>query len=276
MTTFQAIVLAIIHGISEFLPINSKAHQVLLPLVVGWQQPTGSQLACFSLGGLLALLIYFRHDWASMISSLLQVILYRKRPKTVDERLPLFLVASTLPLLLATPYFRSWVRDLDWSPLRITTLLVALSAPLWFFDYWSRKIKNIYDWNWIDAIFVGIIQCSAILPGVDLFSVTLIGIFLRNYQREAAVKYAYFAALPMLIYRVSTEFKEISFSAPAPAPEMSWLSFGTATVVSLFVGLLAIGGFTKHVQNKGMGQYFFYRIFIGAGIFGLYWVRGSL
>src|SRR4051794_11037055 len=82
MTTFQAIVYATLHGISEFLPISSKAHHILIPYLIGWQPPPEQFFGTLAIGSSLALLIYFRHDWASMISCFLQVLIYRKRPMT--------------------------------------------------------------------------------------------------------------------------------------------------------------------------------------------------
>jgi undecaprenyl-diphosphatase len=275
MTTFQAIVFAIIDGISEFLPISSKAHHILVPYLVGWQQPTGALLGALTLGSFMAVFIYFRHDWASMISSTLQMIIYRKRPMTMDERLPLFIAVTSLPILLGTYYLRNWVAELDWNPAVIAGVLAAIGIPLWFFDYWSRKTKSIYDMNWVHAGIIGTIQAFSLLPGIDMLSCVLIGAFFCNYRRDAALKYAYFAAAPILLIRSITELKGVSFSLPSPMPDLSWLSFCTAVLVATLVGLLTIGGFIKHVQRKGMAQYLGYRWLLASGVFILYWFRGN-
>lgn len=275
MTTFQAIVFAIIDGISEFLPIGPKAHHILVPYLVGWQQPTGALLGALTLGSFMAVFIYFRHDWASMISSTLQVIVYRKRPMTMDERLPLFIAMTSLPLVIGSYYLRNGATELDWNPVVVAGVFAVVGIPLWFFDYWSRKSKNIYDLNWGTAGIIGMIQALSLLPGVDMLSCALIGAFFCNYRRDAAVKYAYFAAAPILLARSITELKGVSFSLPAPMPDLSWLSFCTAILVTLLVGLLTIGGFMKHVQRKGMGQYLGYRWLLASGVFVVYWLRAN-
>src|SRR3712207_5657449 len=104
MTTFQAAIYALVFGMTQFLPVSTQAHQVFIPVVLGWQQPEGVFDGALSLGALIALLIYFRHDWASMISCFLQVILFRKRPMTLDERLPLFLGVTALPVCIVGSY----------------------------------------------------------------------------------------------------------------------------------------------------------------------------
>ena len=274
MTTFQAIVFAIIDGICEFLPIGAKAHHTLVPYLIGWQQPAGALLGALTLGSFMAVFIYFRHDWASMISSTLQVIIFRKRPMTMDERLPLFIAVTSLPLVIGSYYLRNTIAELDWSPIVIATLVAVVGIPLWFFDYWSRRTKNIYDLNWLHAGTIGTIQALSLIPGVDMLSCALIGALFCNYRRDAAVKYAYFAAAPILLVRAMTELKGVSLSLPSPMADLSWLSFCCALVVTLLVGLLTIGGFMKHVQSKGLAQYLGYRWLLAAGVFVFYWSRG--
>src|SRR3989338_6596286 len=104
MTTFEGIIYGIVHGITDFLPLGGNGHDILIPAVTGLHAPTGAALGAISLGSLLALLIYFRHDWASMISSFLQVVIFRKYPMTLDERLPFFIIEATIPVAASWYY----------------------------------------------------------------------------------------------------------------------------------------------------------------------------
>jgi undecaprenyl-diphosphatase len=273
MTTFQAMIYAAIHGISEFLPISSSGHRILVPYLVGWQPPTGALLAAMTLGAFMALLIYFRHDLASMISCVLQVIIFRKRPMTLDERLPLFLGVSCLPVVLATYYFRTRVSETEWTPLLVAGIVASASIPLWAVDYLCRKFKGMFDWKWFDAAVIGLVQATAVIPGWDHFTAVLLGALFLNYKREPAAKYAYFALVPITLSHVISEFKEVSFVTSAPSPDLSWLSFGVAVIVSTLAGLLAIGGFLRHVQTKGIGQYLSYRWILAGGVCAAYWIR---
>ncbi|NBU20836.1 undecaprenyl-diphosphate phosphatase [bacterium] len=85
MTTFQAVIYAIIHGVTEFLPLSAQAHDMILSYLIEWPRPELALQTAFSLGSFFALFLYFRHDWASMISCLLQVIIFRRKPMTADE-----------------------------------------------------------------------------------------------------------------------------------------------------------------------------------------------
>lgn len=273
MTTFQSIIYAITQGISEFLPISAKAHHILLPYLIGWQAPLGGLTSALALGTLFALFFYFRHDWASMISCFLQVLIYRKRPMTLDERLPLFIGISTLPIIGASYYFHDRIAEVDWSPLLVCGVFAAAGLPIWAFDSWSRKTKGMFDWNGLDAAWIGIIQASALIPGWDPFTAVLVGALSLNYKRETAVKYAYFSIAPMLIVHALSGLREVSFHSASPMPDFSWLSFGVALVVTFFASLLAIGGFIKHVQQKGLGHYVIYRWILAAGVLTVYWIR---
>lgn len=273
MTTFQALVYAIAHGMSDFLPISVKAHEILLPYLIGWQPPSGALLGALNLGSFLALFIYFRHDWASMISCFLQIVIYRRKPMTLDERIPLFLIVTSFPLLIARYYFHSRVAEMDWTPRLVTLLLIGGSLPLFLFDYLGRKSKSIFDWSWSTALAMGIIQSTALIPGWDSLTALLTTALFLNFKREPAAKYAYFALAPILLYRTFSGLQGVSFHSSAPMEDVSWLSFGVALVVSSLVGLLSIGGFMKHIQQKGLTQYVFYRWILGAGVFAVCWLR---
>ncbi len=273
MTTFQAIIYSIIDGVSEFLPIGAKAHHILVPYLIGWQPPSDAFMGCLALGSSLALLIYFRHDWASMISCFLQVIIYRKRPMTLDERLPLFLGITLLPSTLVRYYSQDLTSLGDWSPLTVAAIFAGVGIPLWFFDNFSRKTKAMYDWKWSDAAIIGVFQATAVVPGWEPLSSAILAASLLNYKREPALKYAYFCAFPVLIARAISYMKGVQFHSPAPLPDVSWLSFSVAILVTLLVGLLSIGGFMKHVQQRGIGQYVVYRWILALGVCALYWVR---
>jgi undecaprenyl-diphosphatase len=208
-----------------------------------------------------------------MISCVLQVIIFRKRPMTLDERLPLFLAVSSIPVAFASSYFHHRVTEMEWTPILVAGIFALMSLPLWAFDYLSRKIKGMFDWNWLDAIVVGIIQASAIVPGWDHFNGVLLGSLFLNYKREPAAKYAYFAMIPILFVKTISGLKEVTFKASAPTPDISWLSFCVAMIVCWLVGLLSIGGFMKHIQQKSLNQYMIYRWILAAAIFGTYWVK---
>lgn len=273
MTTIQAIVYAIMRGFTQFLPVSWDAHQILLPYINHWPDPSGPLNGALSMGVLLAVLVYFRHDWASQISCFIQVILYRKKPMTLDERMPLFLFIATFPVLIAGNSIREQLVHIEWTPPLIAGSLAVFGALMAFSDGFSRRNKGMSDWNWFDSGVVGILQIFTVVVGFGSFTASFVGGMLKNYNREASAKFAFFTLAPLLAFETVHEFHAIDFHAHEPMTDMSWLSFYIALVVSLLVGLLAIGGFMKHVQRNTVFQYAIYRWLVTAGILALYFYR---
>jgi undecaprenyl-diphosphatase len=273
MTTFQAIVLSVINSFAEFLPISASAHHILVPYLLDWPMPSGAFAGALALGTLLSLLLYFIHDWASILSSFIQMILFRKKPMTLDERLPLFIFVATVPAAIAW-YYLGWIMEkFADNPGLTAASLAAFGALLWFANSFSRKNKGMFDWNWLDSLLIGLGQAAMVVPGFDRLTGALSIGLLRNYNREAAAKFTFFAAAPLLAASAFKNLHELNLHSPSPMPDMTWLTFAVTIIVSALAGLLAIGGFMKQIQKKGFGQYIFYRCLLAAGTGIVLWLR---
>jgi undecaprenyl-diphosphatase len=273
MSTFQAIVYGIIHGFAEFVPISANAHDQLVPYLLGWPAPTGVMTGALAFGAMLSLFLYFRHHWASIISCFIQVLIFRKRPMTLDERLPIFMALTSAPAGIVWYYFHDQLIQATWSPLVVAGLTAGLALPLTSAESWSRKNKGMFDWTWLDALLLGIAQIAAFVPGCGRMTALLPAALLRGFNREAAAKYAFFASMPFLIASAGYWLRDLDFHAAQPMAGTSWLSFSMAVVVTTLTGLLAIGGFMKHIQSKGFGQYAFYRVLLATVVAGIWWLR---
>jgi len=277
MSIFQGIAYAIINAFSSFLPISPEAHREILSHILEWPMPSGIFLGALQLGVLHAIFLYFRHDFASLISSFLQVLISRKRPQTLDEVLPFFILLSTLPYWL-------WIMFADYLPFKPASMLnvpltLAISLfvcgiPLWWIDRFCKKNKSMVDWNAWDALWVGVFQLLILIPGAGLLLGALIATRIRGYKPEAAAKYAFFAAFPILLTQIIFLFQGFSFSNSSPQEGISWLNFSVTLLVSTLASLLFLGAFIKQMQNhKGFGNYATYRILIALGFFIIAWVQ---
>jgi undecaprenyl-diphosphatase len=272
MTTFQAIIYGITYGFGEFLPISASAHQLLVPYLLNWPEPSSALLAALYLGTSLAVLTYFIHDWSSIISSFIQVIVFRKKPMTLDERLPVFLFFTAIPLVLAKLYLLPLILRTDWQPGLVAVVLAAAGLPLFLAERRSRKNKGMFDWTWLDGLVIGVTGILMFIPGGGMPEGFMPGALLRNFNRESAAKYCFYAIFPILGFSAVIHLREISIHG-GPAADLSWLSFGVALLVAYLSGLLAIGGLMKHVLRNGFGQYMIYR-FLLAGATGIaIWLR---
>ena len=275
MTTFQAVIYSIIHGFAEFLPVGPGAHQVLVPYLLKWPVPPQAISGALALGAFLALLVYFRHDWASIISSGLQVIIFRKRPMTLDERMPIFILISTIPAVVAWYYLHESFYNYGSRPLFTALMLIVFSVPLWFSDSMSKKTKGMFDWNWFDSILVGLGEIFLLVTGGGRTLGAVSAGLIRNYSRETATKFAFFVAAPIIAGSAFRHLQSVDFHASMPATGTSWFTFIVTIVVTFLAALLAIGGLMRHVQRKGFGQYIVYRFLLATVVIVVFWVRSG-
>ena len=273
MTTFQGIVYAVLFGFTAFLPVSWTAHAFAVSYFIEWPEIAGATHGALAAGGTLALLVYFRHDWASIISSFLRVVLFFQKPRTIDERLLFFLVLTTLPYLVTRMYFPDFQSSFIIHPLWIAGYLFFFSIPLIAGEYLNRKTKNMLNWNTTDAIVTGVTQLIYLIPGAGRQIGALSGILLRNYDRDSAVKYLYLSFFPILMIETFIGLSEVDFSAPSAGFDISWLTFGTMFAVSFFFGLLTIGGFVKNIKEKSWKPFLLYRTLLAAGITAFYWYQ---
>src|SRR5262249_936523 len=147
---------------------------------------------------------------------------------TLDEKLPIFLALTSLPPAIAWYHFRDLLERTAWTPLLVAVLLAVFSLPLLLAENFSRKNKGMFDWNWLDALLMGLAEVTAFVPGGGRLTALLPAALLRNYGREAAVKYAMFATLPFLAGSALYWLRGVDFHAPRPMPDLSWLSFSMA------------------------------------------------
>jgi undecaprenyl-diphosphatase len=275
VTTFQALAHALVQGITEFLPLGPVAHRMLLTHFMGWPEPPPALLGAMSGGSFMALLIYFAHDWASMFSSLLQVVIYRKKPMTIDERMPLFILITAIPMAAGWYYFHENLISTFSSIPIVLGSLAGFGALLWLADAWSRRNKGMYDWNIFDSLIVGVLGVASVIPGCGQRTATLSASLLRGFSREAATKYGFYVATPLLAAAAFTQLRGFDWSSPpisSSDDELSWLSLGVAFVVAFFASLLAIATLTRNIQRTGMTQFVAWRLVIAlaAGVY-YYW-----
>ena len=194
---------------------------------------------------------------------------------TLDERMPFFILLSAIPFLGLWAYAQDTLKEIQVGPLTMALGLSLSCIPLYFADNMNRQQKTILSWNWVDALIMGFAQFLIFFPGAGRQLGFFTAAFLRNYQREAAAKFAFYSLLPVLTFLTSLQLREVDFSAAQAAPNLSWLSFSMACVLAFLCSLLAIGGLMKSLQLSGVKGYIRYRLVLTMGILAIYWLTKS-
>jgi undecaprenyl-diphosphatase len=266
MTIFQSIIYGIVQGLTEFLPISSTAHLVLLPWAAGWPDPGLSFDVALHLGTLVALLLYFRKEWLALIGSAIGIV--QGRTQTPDARLVMFIVGATIPGAIAGALFEHKVEDAMRAPQVIALMLIALALILAVAEIVGRRKKSLDEISWGDAITVGVAQALAIIPGVSRSGVTISAGLFRNMKRDAAARFSFFLSTPLIGGAVGKRTLEM-LKAGATIEQM--VPFVVGILVSGVVGYLAIAFMLRYLQTRTTYLFVYYRIALGIAVFLAIW-----
>jgi undecaprenyl-diphosphatase len=248
VTIFQAIVYGAVQGITEFLPISSTAHLILLPWALGWPDPGLAFDVALHLGTLVALLIYFRADWIALIKS------------APTSRMARYIVAATIPGAIAGALFEHKVENALRAPQIIAMTLIGMALVLAGAELLGRRRKNLDELSWTDAMTVGVAQAFAIIPGVSRSGVTITAGLFRGMKRDAAAKFSFYLSTPLVAGAVAKKTLDI-------LKEHSGLEqltpFIVGILVSGIVGFFAIAFMMRYLQTHNTYLFIFYRIALG-------------
>ncbi len=264
MTLFQAIITAIIGVFAEIFPVGAGAHRSLLEYFFGWNVSHPKLLGATELGLFIALLFSLRHDFLSHTSSLIEVIVYRKRPRAMDERMPIFVLIAVLPPVLAFLFLRQSPINPGENPYLFAGVLGLSAIPMAFLDYYTKKNKSIYDWNALDAALIGIGSAALAVPELGRVTGAFTVSALRNYKREGAAKFILYVATPLAglasWYHLNGPGSTISLS------EFSSLYFYVVLTVSTLSGIFAIHVFLNQMKTITLMRYAVYRALLAAAV----------
>ena len=201
MTNLQALILGIVQGITEFLPISSSGHLVLVPYLLNWQIPE-TQIFVFDvlvqLGTLVAVVIYFRNDLWRIITAFLTSFWKKEAYSQPDVRLGLFIILATIPAVLFGLLFKDTFEAAFSNP-RMTAAFLAFTALLLIGgESLSKRTRPITEITWLDSLIIGSFQVLALFPGVSRSGATITGGMTRDLDRPAAARFSFLIAVPAL------------------------------------------------------------------------------
>ena len=268
MTVLQALVLGLLQGLTELLPISSSAHLMLVPWLLGWPDHGLAFDVALHFGTLLAIVWYFRREWADLIRAAWRIVAHR-RVETEEERRVVFLIIATIPAVIAGLFLEDYVSSVLRDPRITATTLIVMGILLWFVDKARPRDRPLGTMRATDALLIGLAQALALVPGVSRSGATItMGRGLRFDRKNAAV-FSFLMSMPVIagaaILKVPEAIAESGFSLP--------LIVGvSAAAVSSW---LAISILLRYVTKYSYGIFAAYRIVLGVAVFILLAYRGS-
>ena len=256
----QAIVLGLIQGLTEFLPISSSAHLRILPEVFGWGDPGAAFTAVIQIGTELAVLLFFWRDIWRIASTWLKSLVKPEYRGHLDARMGWFIIFGSVPIVVLGILLKDTIEQDFRSLWLIGTTLVVGGIVLGIADRVGRTDKTLKQLSLRDAVLMGVAQAFALIPGVSRSGATLsMGRFL-GYERETATRYAFLLAIPAVIGAGVFELKDV----PNGDNLYGWGPTILATVVSFIVGYAAIAWLLRYVSTHSYTPFVLYRIVLGA------------
>jgi undecaprenyl-diphosphatase len=262
MPIFQVIVLGIVQGLTEFLPISSTAHLALIPWLFGWKdQGLGFDIA-LHVGTLLAVIIYFFRD---RVQILVQGFGVRSGgdPDLSRNRYLLWLLAiASIPVGIAGFIFKQQAETTWRSPYVIGTMLIVVGLLMWAAEYMGRKQKDMGHITSADAIAIGIAQALAVVPGTSRSGITISAGLFRNLDRRAAARFSFLLSTPAIAAAAGKDFWDLAKHQGGLPADMR-VPFAVGILVSAIVGCLTIKFFMDFLRRSTFTPFIIYRIIFG-------------
>jgi len=265
MDLLQIITLALMQGLTEFLPVSSSAHLILTPVFFGWQDQGLAFDVAVHVGTLLAVMFYFRselkvmsRDWFGSVSG---------KGSTPDSRLAWAVLLGTLPVGVVGLLCKDFIEESLRSPLVIAVAMIFFGALLWWADSVAKQKRDEYQLNWKDVLFIGLSQAMALIPGTSRSGATMTAALLMGLTREAAARFSFLLSIPVILLAGGLKTLDLIESNVV----VDWFALGAGIVLSALSAYLCIHLFLKWIQRMGLFPFVLYRFVLGGVLLLVFW-----
>jgi undecaprenyl-diphosphatase len=265
MDILQIIALALLQGLTEFLPISSSAHLILVPQIVeGWQDQGLAFDVAVHVGTLSAVVLYFRRDITPMAQDWMRSL--TSRQQTVNSRLAWAVLFGTIPVGLAGLLFKNFVETELRSPVVIAAATILFGLVLWWADAKGKRNRDEHSITWVDVLIIGCAQALALIPGTSRSGATMTAGLIMGLSRQAAARFSFLLSIPVITLSGLLVTKDlIEQSAP-----VDWWALVFGTTLAGVTAYLCIHYFLKLLDRIGMLPFVIYRLVLGVVLFFLF------
>ncbi|MCJ7695039.1 MAG: undecaprenyl-diphosphatase UppP [Anaerolineaceae bacterium] len=273
MTIIQAIILGIVQGLTEFLPISSSAHLVLVPFWFNWKL-SADQAFVFNvlvqMGTLVAVIIYFSKDLLKIFQAFFKGLAIKKPFENSESRLGWFIILATIPGGLAGLLLKDQVEEIFSNPFVVIGFLILTALLLALAERFGNKVRTVEKMTPLDAIIIGVFQAAAIFPGISRSGTTISGSLFRKFTREAAARFSFILSIPIMLAAGLIGVIDL-FQLPSLTEFLPIMIIGF--VVSGIIGYLAIAWLMKFLANRPLYTFSIYCVFAATLTLVIHYVR---
>jgi undecaprenyl-diphosphatase len=259
MDAFEAIVLGLVQGLTEFLPISSSGHLLIVPAFAGWEDPGAAFTAVIQLGTMAAVLVYFRKDlWRIAIAFLRSLRAERWRSTDSDARIGWYIVLGTIPIGVFGFVFSDQIESGTRSLYLVGTTLIAFSFVMFAAERVGRRERGLETVSARDGLIIGVFQALALVPGVSRSGATISAGLFVGLERTAAARYSFLLSVPAVVLSGLFELRHVT-DGDGAGLGMTAL----ATLLAFISGYAAIAWLLRFVATHSIAAFCPYRITLG-------------
>ncbi len=261
MDYFIAVLMGILQGLTEFIPVSSTAHLRILPALLGQKDLGAAFTAVIQIGTLFSLLIYFRKDIYYLFVDFFKSII-NKNYQNQNFLLSVYIIVGTLPIVVFGLLFKKYIENELRSLIIIATSLIVFAIVFLIAEIIGNRQKSLKDINLKDALLIGIAQAFALIPGASRSGVTICMGLLLGYRREESARFSFLLSIPSVFAAGVFEMKEIF----KPDASFDLTSVIIALIVSFLSGILAIEFLLRFLTDHRLNIFAYYRMILGIAI----------
>jgi len=259
------LVLALLQGITEFLPISSSAHLILVPVLSGWADQGLAFDVAVHVGTLAAVVAYFRVEILTIITDWLRSLVTRQ--STPDSRLGWAVIFGTIPVGIAGLLLNDFVETVLRSPLVIALASIGFGLLLWWSDARGARVRDEHSLGWKDVLTIGCAQALALIPGTSRSGITMTAGLALGLTRQGAARFSFLLSVPVIFLAGGLKAKELIASQAA----VDWGALALGAGISGLSAYLCIHYFLKLLERTGMLPFVVYRVALGVVLLAVFW-----
>ena len=264
MDLIQSIILGLLQGLTEFLPISSSGHILIVPALLGWEDPGAAFTAVIQLGTELAVLLYFRKDLWAIGRDWTGSLVRPELRSGLNARMGWYLIAATIPIAILGLAFENQIENAARNLWLVASMLIVFGILLGLADRFGKRSRDVGALSFRDGVLIGFAQSLALIPGVSRSGATITAGLALGLERAAAARFSFLLAIPAVV--LSGFFQLYGILSGEEAVGEPLVNVAVATLVAFVTGYAVIAWFLRYLASHSYGIFVGYRILLGAGV----------